>query len=387
MFQYGNKYLENQKAIPIDTIQAPLQKGIFRTPRDSEYFNGICDVCPDSWGKHVIETAAHAVGVNLFETDYILYAGPDRIGALGFSSSPDKAAFSENPPWSANIPGSTLSLMELEEAAYKVACEEDLPKKLKRFFIRGSSVGGARPKATVNVDGVSMLAKFQHPSDSWRLCRVEDACMNLAAACGISVAETSRISFLGGKRDILLVRRFDRITTDDIIVRIPFASMMTMCNIPEHAVEGSYLSLATVTRNPIYNQVYAERDRKEIFRRMVFNILCGNCDDHPRNHGFLFTSNGWQLSPAYDITPISSFKDSNCLSMTVGKFGKTATIENALSHHEIFSLSLEDAQNICLKMKDIFLSSWETIFSSAGVSQQEMHSIAKCFPLLHNLYT
>ncbi len=90
MFQYVNKYLENQKEIPIDTIQAPLQKGIFRNPPDSEYFNGICDACPDSWGKHVIETAAHAVGVNLFEIDYILYAVPDRIGALEFSSIPYK---------------------------------------------------------------------------------------------------------------------------------------------------------------------------------------------------------------------------------------------------------------------------------------------------------
>ena len=90
MFQYGNKYLENQKVIPIDPIRAPLQKEIFRNHQDSEYFNGICDACPESCGKHLIEPAAYAVGVNLFEIDYILYAVPDRIGALEFSSIPYK---------------------------------------------------------------------------------------------------------------------------------------------------------------------------------------------------------------------------------------------------------------------------------------------------------
>ncbi len=376
-FQYGRKYLTNPKAIPVDPVQLPLMEKTFYTPQFSEYFNGIRDSCPDSWGEHLIESAASLAKVKLKETDFILYSGSDRIGALGFSSSPNIPAFSEQPAWTRDIPGTSLSLEEMELAAQFVASAEELPLNLRRFFIRGSSVGGARPKATVTLEGVPFLAKFQHPSDIWHICRVEDACMRLAGCCGISVSSTSRMSLFGGARDILFVQRFDRKVSNGILYRIPFASMMTMCNLREHAVEGSYRELAYVTRNNIYDQSYAERDRIEIFKRMIFNVLCGNCDDHPRNHGFILGKNGWHLSPAYDITPISSFSET--LSMRVGEFDKAASKENILSEANLYGIEKNEAEIIFDKMRNIVASKWEQIFLRAGVPQGELSTIANCF--------
>ena len=376
-FQYGKKYLGNPKAIPVDPVQLPLVDNTFYTPKFSEYFNGIRDSCPDSWGEHLIESAAALAKIKLRKTDFILYPGPDRTGAIGFSSSPDIPAFSEQPAWTKDIPGASLSLEEMELAAQFVASAEELPQNLRRFFIRGSSVGGARPKATVTLEGVPFLAKFQHPSDNWHMCRVEDACMRLAGCCGISVAPTSRMSLFGGERDILFVQRFDRSVSNGILYRIPFASMMTMCNLREHAVEGSYRELAYVTRNDIYDQSFAERDRLEIFKRMIFNVLCGNCDDHPRNHGFILGDNGWHLSPAYDITPIAPFSET--LSMRVGEFGKTASKDNILSEAHLFGLEKNEAETIYEHMKNKVASTWEQIFLRAGVPQGELATIANSF--------
>ena len=176
---------------------------------------------------------------------------------------------------------------------------------------------------------------------------------------------------------MLLVRRFDRNVVSGKIRRIPFASMMTMCDLREYAVEGSYQELAYATRKDIYDQSYAEKDRLEIYRRMVFNILCGNCDDHPRNHGFILGSNGWHLSPAYDITPMVSFE--NCLFLRVGKYDKAATKENALSEARAFGLEKNEAEAIFTNIKNTVVSEWEKIFLTAGVSQQELQSLSKCF--------
>ena len=377
-FRYGRKYLGNPKAIAVDPVQLPLQEKTFYTPQHSEYFNGIRDSCPDSWGEHILERAASAANIKLKKADFILYSGPDRIGALGFSSSPGIPAFSEQPPWAKDLSGVSLSLDEMEEASQLVASAEELPEHLRRFFVRGSSVGGARPKATAVIDGIPYLIKFQHPKDRWHVCRVEDACMKLAGLCGINVASTSRMSLFGGSRDIFFVRRFDRDVSSGKTCRIPFASMMTMCDLREHAIEGSYQELAYTTRKDIYDSSYAEKDRIEIYRRMVFNILCGNCDDHPRNHGFILGSNGWHLSPAYDITTLASFE--NCLYLRLGNYDKAATKENALSESRSFGLERNEAESIFNSMQDIVASEWEQTFLAAGVPQQELQPLSNAFP-------
>ena len=228
------------------------------------------------------------------EVDYILYAGPDRTGALGFSSAPSTPPFSETPPWNKGKEacGEELLLEDLAVAADRIASDEDLPEAWRQFFVSDSSLGGARPKASCRINGIAHLAKFQHPRDPWHACRAEVACMALSADCGIATARAFCLSMLNGSRDILLVRRFDRKLCGGVEWRIPFASEMTLCDLPEQAPNGSYQDMAQATSMPFYDASYAEKDRIEIFRRMCFNALVGNCDDHVRNHGFLLGPGG-----------------------------------------------------------------------------------------------
>ena len=188
-FKYFSSYLNNTSSIAIDLVQLPLNDSVYSTPRDSEYFNGIRDSCPDSWGDHLLEIATAKAGISMKEVDYILYAGPDRTGALGFSSAPSTPPFSETPPWNKGKEacGEELLLEDLAVAADRIASDEDLPEAWRQFFVSGSSLGGARPKASCRAH----LAKFQHPRDPWHACRAEAACMALAPTAALPQRELS----------------------------------------------------------------------------------------------------------------------------------------------------------------------------------------------------
>lgn len=316
------------------------------------------------------------------EVDYILYAGPDRTGALGFSSAPSTPPFSETPPWNKGKEacGEELLLEDLAVAADRIASDEDLPEAWRQFFVSGSSLGGARPKASCRINGIAHLAKFQHPRDPWHACRAEAACMALAADCGIATARAFCLSMLNGSRDILLVRRFDRKLCGGVEWRIPFASEMTLCDLPEQAPNGSYQDMAQATSMPFYDASYAEKDRIEIFRRMCFNALVGNCDDHVRNHGFLLGPGGWRLSPAYDVAPFLP-PAGLVSSQRMGRLGKAMTRENILSATEVFGLNREEAGAIFSRMAAHVASSWEDAFLRHGMAQSELTLLAQCFSL------
>lgn len=385
-FIYFDEYINNILAIPVDPVQLPLQEGLYITNSDSEYFNGIRDSCPDSWGDHLLESAAKKFNIKLKEIDYILYAGSDRIGALGFSTKIDQAPFSENPLWAQNIVGEDLSLEELDLATQKITNSEELPYHLRRFFERGSSVGGARPKASCVVNNVPYLAKFQHPDDKWPICRLEDACMYLAKKCGCNVANSSRISFFGGSRDIYLTQRFDRRIKNKITYRIPFASEMTICNLNELAVCGNYLDFVKMMDSDLYDQTKSKEDKIELFKRIVFNALINNTDDHPRNHAFLFGENGWYLSPAYDLTPIKKKSKISESNQKIGVYGNIFTKENIISQSHFFGLKQNEAGYIFDQMQNLVQAEWQNAFLSCGIFQRYIDEIAESLPLVTNNY-
>jgi len=383
-FQYGRKYLQRPNAIPVDPVLLPLEGGAGRVVRE-ELFGGIRDASPDAWGRHVLDTAAEAAGVHLSEFDYAVWAGPERIGALGFSDDPKIEPFTQFPDWVRGLPGADLDLEGLLKAADAVDMEEELAPEFRRFFVRGSSaLGGARPKAAVEFEGQQWIAKFDRKREAWPTCKIEHANMMLAGMCGIRVPKTKLVSVLD--REILLVERFDRELQDGAMHRIPFISAVTIQGMTQKEAEegGSYLKIADSMRR--YCEVGTLRqDLEELFRRVVFNVICNNSDDHLRNHGFLYSDTGWRLSPAYDVVPQPDMgpEEVRMLHLTVGPQGRLAKIENAIAACSSFGLNTEEATHVALDVQNEFRANWGQVFGKAGVPERIMTELYESFRELY----
>jgi serine/threonine-protein kinase HipA len=387
LFEYSNRYLERADAVAVDPISLPLQREhTYEGPLGGALFNGILDACPDDWGRHLLDIAAEGSGARLSDFDYMLYAGPDRIGALGFSSAPKVPPFTVTPPWGMNLPGADLKLQGMLMATDDVEQADQLEPQYRRFFVRGSSIGGARPKASFESEGKFWIAKFSKEREAWPTCRIEHATMALATLCGITVAATKRITVLGN-RDILLVERFDRKRLADTVHRIPFVSAMTLIGAAKPDSPATYADIATSMRRDFYSAPATHHDMRELYRRMAFNALCNNSDDHLRNHGFLLqpASNGrsgWALSPAYGVVPQPVMDDSpRSLHLGIGPEGRKATLSNLLAAGRHFGIQSAEAQAIIDELKGTITQHWEDIFLDAGVPQSNLPDLRNCFAL------
>lgn len=380
-FQYANSYLARADAVSVDPALLPLQEAtrrIFDGPVGGELFGGISDACPDSWGRHVLDTAAGGIGITLTPFDYVLYAGPERIGALGFSEKPDLPAFSHQPAWASSLPGTELDLEDLLQAADAVGMAEDLAPRYRRFFVRGSSLGGARPKAAVELDGKAWIAKFGQEREAVPTCRLEHGVMQLARLCGIKTPQTRLVSVMGN-RDILLVERFDRHEG----ARVPFVSARTLTGMTEaETLQGaSYADIAVAMRKHCQAD-YLAKDLATLYTRMVFNICCNNSDDHLRNHGFLYHDagkSGWRLSPAYDVVPQPLLDEAPMLHLAAGPRGREASLENAIRGYGAFGLLYDEASSIAAKVKNVVAQNWEPVLRDASVPLASLARVRECF--------
>ncbi len=375
-FTYGNKYLQREDAISIDPVQLPLGKGTFRSTETSPIFGAIRDASPDDWGRHLLDRAAEPYSPGEFE---YLTALPieDRIGALSFGQSLEKGPTSIYPGWPNYPPqGAHLKLDAMIRAADQIENAEELAPQYRRFLIRGSSLGGAQPKAPTMYEGKHWVAKFGKKYDAWHTCRIEHANTLLAKACGINVPETQTLSV--SERDIFLILRFDR---DNFGNRIPFISAASLLG-TDNLNDGSYQDIAAQMRK--YGaKDYIQRDLEQLFCRMVYNVLCNNSDDHLRNHGFLYIhGKGWRLSPAYDIVPQPDMGAGvpRMLTLGVGIDGsRDATLKNALTSCGVFGLTNENGTCIIESMKTIFLSQWEETFIKANVPEKNLPALTETF--------
>lgn len=375
-FAYGNKYLDRKDALSIDPVQLPLGSGMFRSTAKSPLFGAIRDTSPDGWGRHLLDRAAapHSPG----EFEY-LTALPveDRIGALGFGRSLEQCPAPINPGWPGYPPsGATLELEDMIKATDQIENREELAPQYRRFLFRGSSLGGAQPKAPTMYEGRHWIAKFGRQYEAWSTCRIEHANAILAQSCGIHVPETKTITVLG--RDVFLVSRFDR---DDVKNRTPFISAATLLG-TDTLTEGSYQDIAAQMRK-YCAKGHLQGDLEQLFRRMVYNVLCNNSDDHLRNHGFIYMhGQGWRLSPAYDMVPQPDMGPQTPRLLTLGvgiNGGREATLSNALSACPVFGLTKEDGAKIIDTMKTIFLSQWEKTFMKANVPKKDLPALAEAF--------
>lgn len=376
-FAYGRRYLERPDRVPIDPVQLPLPDAggediLFRTEEGFSNFNGVRDAAPDGWGRYLMYKALDDREPS--EAEILLASGDYRVGALAFGPTPEVPQ--RLTPWGeGDAPGEHFTLEELAAAVERVQSVDELDDNLRRLLTAGSSLGGARPKAATEVLGQPWIAKFPANDDIYPICRIELATMRLAKRCGLNVPNLDFREVLG--RDIYMIERFDRIVTANGVGRQPFASGLTILGAHESDVgRHSYADLAAALRR---HGAAPRTDLVELFRRMVFNILVTNDDDHLRNHGFLWDTNGWRLSPLYDVVPKPQVGLERTLVLGVGPQGRAATLENAIAGATAFGLSPEEAKREALRLVDTVRAEWASHFQAAGLGDAEIRRFTTCF--------
>jgi serine/threonine-protein kinase HipA len=372
-FIYGRSYLANPDAVEIDPIELKLSDQTYETVRLNGVFGALRDASPDSWGRRVIEK--HSGIAKLGELDYLLESPDDRAGALGFGEK-------VSPPAPLRKFNQTLDLVRLQETA-EALIRDEIPAdpnapQVQDLLLLGTSMGGARPKAVIQDQGELWIAKFARPDDRWNNERVEHAMLQLAQRCGITTAE-SRIEPIA-RKDALLVKRFDRQSTANGYTRTRMISGLTVLRAVD-AVSNrdrwSYILLAEEMRRVVCEP---KQDTRELFRRIVFNALISNIDDHPRNHALIAPDRQWRLSPAYDLTPSPQvWQDHRDLAMVCGDQGRFANAANILSQHARFLLERDEAQKIITDMREQVASTWYDTVRASGVSIQDAETIRSAF--------
>ncbi len=374
-FQYGRRYLQNPDRIAIDAVNLPLPTSsnfIYRTQEDFILFGGIRDASPDGWGRHLLEREKNKL--QLAEADYLLLAGEQRVGALAFGRDLSGPLRRDR-----EFEGKTIRLQDLLKDAQRVDSEEQLLPEHQRFFVRGSSLGGARPKASVIWNGEWWLAKFARQDDRYDIVRTEYATMMLAKKCGLNVPEVHLEHVLD--KDVYLIKRFDRLGKADggESTRQHFHSALTMLNAHESESKNrSYEDIADILRQ---KSAIPEEDCRELFRRMVFNILVNNTDDHLRNHGFLNIADFWNLSPLYDVVPQIQIGLDRDMAIGVGLQGRAANLKNALSNCNAFYLRQDQAKVEIKKLIEV-VSNWRHHFKACGFTARQIDKLAGCFSAL-----
>jgi len=374
-FVYGRSYLANRDAVEIDPVELKLSDRTYETTRLSGVFGAIRDAGPDYWGRRIIEK--HAGLPKLDELDYLLESPDDRAGALGFG-------IDVKPPAPLRKFNRTLDLPHLQKTA-EALLRNEIPEnpnvpQVQDLLLLGTSMGGARPKAVVEDQEGLWIAKFERSDDRWNWERVEHAMLRLARQCGMDAAE-SRVERVGGK-DVLMVKRFDRTRSEDrsAYLRSRMISALTVLR-ADDAVSvrerWSYVLLVEEIRRVAPEPKKAAR---ELFRRMAFNALISNTDDHPRNHALIAPGRDWMLSPAYDLTPTPSLsQERRDLAMECGTLGRYANRANILSEHRRFLLEREEAERILDDMMKQVANTWEETVLSCGGSQYDVEAIRPAF--------
>ena len=367
-FQYGRRYLERIEALDVDPVSLPLRRetDVPREPVNGlALFGAIRDAAPDAWGRRVIENRLRRTGP-LPEVDYLDHAGADRAGALDIRTAPD------SPPRQATLPA-TVELPYLLEAVERIEAGDPVPAQLAHFFDGGPTMGGMRPKAVVLDAGRQFVAKFPSTSDRrFNVPAVEQATLVLARMCGLDVPVT-RLVPLDGKRSAMLIERFDRVPVEGGFARLHMVSALTMLGVPEMASpDQSYAAIADVISTRGAGE-YVQRDRVELFKRMVFNILVTNNDDHLRNHAFLYTAiraAGCQARSMMLSPPLSSARSTSST--------WAARLDNAPTGAGRFGIQRRAAARIIEALVER-VRTWRNTFDACGVSEADSDAVAGAF--------
>ena len=365
VFNYGQSYLARENAIPLYDPELPLQPGVLPLLNGLSMPGCMRDAAPDAWGRRVIinkKLGLKGKGVadtsQLDELTYLLESGSDRIGALDFQLSATEYV----PRLSKNA-----SLEELLESADRVEKGIPLTPELDQALQHGTSIGGARPKALIEHDNKKFIAKFSSSTDLYSVVKAEFIAMRLAELAGINVALVELVK--ASNKDVLLIERFDRIHSKDGWQRKIMVSALTMFGLDSMMARyASYEELAEIIR---YRFTDASKTLNELFSRMVFNILCGNTDDHARNHAAFWDGEMLTLTKAYDICPQGRTGNEASQSMKIIGDNNMSQISSCLRAADKFLLSQKDAISIVESQILSIVNHWDDVCDVAELGEAD----------------
>ncbi len=366
VLNYGRSYLARADAIAIYAPELPLQAGAIRLLSGLAMPSCLRDASPDAWGRRVLinrkcgRMGTDAAGAELEELTYLLESGSDRIGALDFQLSATGYA-----PRKAQ----QASLEDLMTAADKVGRGLPLSAELDAALLHGTSLGGARPKVLIQDGNRTYIAKFSASNDLYNVVKAEFIAMRLAAKVGLDVASVQLTSALG--KDVLLIERFDRQRHEAGWCRRAVVSALTMLELDEMmAAYASYEKLAEIIRHRFTEP---RATLRELFSRIVFNILCGNTDDHARNHAAFWDGHHLALTPAYDICPQSRAGQEASQAMLICGPDRRSQIATCIATAPNFLLRTEDAVSIVNTQVQLIEREWNSVCLEANLSQVDRH--------------
>jgi serine/threonine-protein kinase HipA len=374
-FEYDEAWLQHPARFSLEPA-LQLGPGPFHTPTDTPMFGAIGDSAPDRWGRALMrrmerrraEREGGGPPRTLQEIDFLLLVDDEaRQGALRFAEREGGPFL--RPEGVKRIPP-LVELPKLLAAAEHVIEEKDTEEDLRLLFAPGSSLGGARPKASViEKDGHLAIAKFPRKDDEINAVVWEAVALALAKKAGI-VVPAARVETVA-KKPVLLLRRFDR----EGKRRIPFLSAMSMLGSKDNDTR-SYLEIVDALRQ---HGAEAKADMEALWRRLVFNILISNTDDHLRNHGFLYVGReGWRLSPAYDLNPVPTDIKPRILATAINEDDNTASLALALDVSGYFELDAARARKIAAEVGNV-VAKWRDEAARHGLSKAEIDRMMSAF--------
>ena len=357
-FAYGRSYLQNPDAVALYLPELPLRRGEI-PPRSGETAGCVADAAPDAWGRRVIEHRRSGARSDSHVLDYLLESGSDRIGALDFQQSATRYEARS---------GDAASLAELVEAADRVESGEPLTPALDQALLHGTSVGGARPKALLDAGTRSVIAKFASSTDPYPVVQAEYVAMELARRVGLDAAPVELARALG--KDVLLVERFDRTVQR---ARRMIVSALTILELHDaHGIAGRYATYVDLAHQVRSRFTAPDATMRELFSRIVFNILVGNTDDHARNHSAFWDGDSLTLTPAYDICPQTRTGGEAAQAMAFGDNGdRLSQVARCVTHAGHYHLTAQQAREIVDRQISVIRDQWDDVCELASLPAVE----------------
>lgn len=373
LFEYDSAWLQDPDRFSLEPALA-LTRGAFAPPAGLATFGSMGDSAPDTWGRRLMQRAERRSAERegravrtLVESDYLLGVTDEtRLGALRFRWVGEEVS---QAPIRAGVPA-LVELGRFLRITERVLRDEETEEDFHLIFAPGSSLGGARPKASViDQHGHLSIAKFPKETDAYSLETWEEVALRLADRAGIVTPKHELVN-VGGKA-IMLSRRFDR----DGAIRIPFLSAMAMIGAKD-GERGNYPEIVNALAE---HGVQGKTDAQALYRRVVFNVLISNVDDHLRNHGFLWRGkSGWSLSPAYGLNPVPIDLKPRVLTTNIDLDEGTCSLELLEAASEFFVLTLPQARAIIKEVATV-TSTWRQIAATVGARSAEINRMASAF--------
>lgn len=373
LFEYDAAWLADENRFSLEPALA-LTRGAFAPPQGLTTVGSIGDSAPDTWGRRLMQRAERRLASRqgrairtLAESDYLLgVADHTRLGALRFRRPGDESFQASTP---SGVPA-LIELGRLLQITERILRDEETDEDLQLIFAPGSSLGGARPKASViDQHGHLSIAKFPKETDDYSMETWEEIALRLAGMAGIATAHHELIEVAG--KAVMLSRRFDRVG----VIRLPFLSAMAMLG----ARDGERSSYPEIVDALTQYGAQGKTDAHALYRRVVFNVLISNVDDHLRNHGFLWLGNaGWSLSPAYDLNPVPADLKARVLSTNINLDEGTCSLDLLQAAAEFFGLTLPKARAIIKEVATV-TARWRDTAKSTGARSAEITRMASAF--------